>query len=156
MTTSIYLPSLTPREGIADAIYRLVNSLDNNDKIMFRSAFKEGDATIQVKSGGEPRNYIVSDFEEQVLNNVGPKVTTHMVSNVRISLVDGATRAFLSASVLAQHCKMGSGLDPDGSKFMIGETYAANLERDIQEDLWKINNLTISLIWSQGDPTVLQ
>ena len=39
MSPPITLPSLTPREAVADALYRCLEGLDTNDLTMFKSAW---------------------------------------------------------------------------------------------------------------------
>lgn len=147
------LTSLTEREAITDALYRAVLGFDFNDAAIFNSAFIGEDATFvfneEVIQGLET-------IRTRFLVPVGPMDTTHTISNVRVDMKEGASTAKLTAYALAQHCPPGKGLDPNGLKFLASAIYSVDVVKDKSDDVWKIEKWVMKLIWTQGDPSVMQ
>jgi hypothetical protein len=82
--------------------------------------------------------------------------TTHTISNVRVSYVNGADTASMTANALAQHCPPGRGCEADGPKYLVAAEYLLDLKRDSGEDgLWRITKWVFKKIWTQGDESVL-
>jgi hypothetical protein len=149
---------LTDREAAIDAIIRFVCALDEGDPELSASALTE-DAVMDLsafqKSGLSysaihGRTAIV----DALMSKVGkPLDTTHCATNVRCT-VDG-DRASLTCCVLAQHWRGGQGPSPEFQEYFLqGNQYKATLVRE--EDLWKVDNLTIAPSWSQGNPDVMK
>ena len=146
------LTSLTEREAIADALYRTVIGFDSNDVSIFNSAWRAEavfDLSGRVVNG-------LDAIRTQVLDRVGPMDTTHMISNVRVDVKDGASIASLTAYALAQHCPPGKGAEPGGLKYLTASTYALDLVEDESDGLWKIEKFVMKIIWTQGDRSVMQ
>jgi SnoaL-like domain len=152
------LPSLTPREAITDALYRALIGFDRHDIPIFTSAFAGEDVTFEIHDGSnEPRTVNgLSTIQNTVLAQVGPMDTTHMISNVRVDVKDGADTASLTAYALAQHCPPGRGKEPDGPKFLAGAEYMIDLVRDGEDGLWKIKKWVLDVVWRQGDRAVIE
>jgi len=150
------LTSLTPREAITDALYRAVIGFDSNDISIFNSAFAGEDVIFELNDGHTRVVNGLSAIHTQVLDQVGPMDTTHMISNVRVAVKDGAGTASLTAYALAQHCPPGRGKEPDGPKFLVGGEYWIDLVRDEGDGLWKIKKWVLNVIWRQGDASVMQ
>jgi SnoaL-like domain len=147
------LTSLTPREAIADALYRAVIAFDRNDVAIFNSAFAGEDVSL----GSEDRSITsLSDLRTLVLDHVGPMDTSHMISNIRIDHKEGEKTASLTAYALAQHCPPGRGKEPDGPKYLVAGEYSMELVRDEGDGLWKIKKWLLDVIWRQGDASVMQ
>jgi hypothetical protein len=121
------LTSLTPREAIVDALYRAIIGFDRNDVSIFNSAFAGEDVIFELHA--DERRIIngLSTIRTQVLDNVGPMDTTHMISNVRVNVNHGASNASLTAYALAQHCPPGKGREPDAPKYLVGGEYSIDL-----------------------------
>lgn len=149
------LTSLTLREAITDALYRAIIGFDRNDISIFDSAFVE-DVTLELRGGERRVINGLSTLRAQVLDHVGPMDTTHMISNVRMDVKDGADTASLTAYALAQHCPPGRGKEPDGPKYLVGGEYWVDLVRDEGDGLWKIKKWVLDVIWRQGDASVMQ
>ena len=150
------LTSLTPREAITDAIYRAVIGFDRNDISIFNSAFVGEDVTFELHDGNRRVINGLSTIRTQVLESVGPMDTTHMISNVRVDVKDGADTASLTAYALAQHCPPGKGKVPDGPKYLVASEYRIDLMKDEADGLWKIKKFVLDVIWRQGDASVMQ
>jgi len=149
------LASLTPREAIADAVYRAVIGCDRNDTALFNSALTQ-DVTIQIKAGEEGRNAEGLDIvRAYMLGGVGPMDTTHTISNIRVDVKDGADTASLTCYALAQHCPQGRGLETDGPKYLVGGEYRIDVVRDEVDGLWKIKKWFLDVVWRQGDASVM-
>lgn len=82
--------------------------------------------------------------------------TTHMISNVRVDVKDGADTASLTAYALAQHCPPGKGKELDAPKYLVGGEYWIDLVRDEGDGLWKIKKWVLDVIWRQGDASIMQ
>ena len=147
------LTSLTEREAVADALYRAIIGLDSNDVSIFNSAWSEQNAVFDLR--GNVINGLDA-IRTQLLDFVGPMDTTHMISNVRVDVKDGASTASLTAYALAQHCPPGKGREPDSPKYLAASTYFLDLVKDKSDGLWKIEKWVMKVIWTQGDSSVMQ
>ena len=152
MTLPISLTSLTTREAIADALYRLVRAFDSNDVEFLKSAFYGEDVSFIFN--GQATNGLTA-IRDGVFARVGAMATTHITSNIRIDVKDGADTASLGAFVMAQHCPPGKGLEADGPKFLAGGEYHLDLVLDKTDGLWKVKKWVLDLIWTQGDASVM-
>jgi hypothetical protein len=153
MSYPLNLTSLTPREAITDALYRAVIGFDRNDISMFNSAFAGEDVTFG--SAGRMITGLTT-ARETVFAHVGPMDTSHMISNIRIDVKDGADTAQLKCYALAQHCPPGRGKEPDGPKYLVAGEYGVELVRGEKDGLWKIKKWVLDVIWRQGDASVMQ
>jgi hypothetical protein len=150
------LTSLTPREAITDALYRALIGFDRNDISIFNSAFAGEDVIFELHSDDRRIINGLSTIRTQVLDHVGPMDTTHMISNVRVDVKDGADTASLTAYALAQHCPPGKGKEPDAPKYLVGGEYWIDLMRDEGDGLWKIKKWVLDVVWRQGDASLMQ
>jgi len=147
------LTSLTEREAVADALYRAIIGFDTNDVSIFNSAFSGPDVVFDLS--GNVINGLDA-IRTQLLDFVGPMDTTHMISNVRVDVKDGASTASLTAYALAQHCPSGKGGEPGGPKYLTASSYFLDLVKDKSDGLWKIKKWAMKIIWTQGDSSVMQ
>ena len=151
------LASFTPREAIADAIYRAAIGFDRNDVSSFNSALTGEDASFEIHDGEKVTSVSgTSKLRDQVFAHVGPMDTSHMISNIRVDLKDGANTASLTAYALAQHCPPGRGKEQDGPKYLVGGEYWIDVVKDESDGLWKIKKWVLDVIWKQGDASVMQ
>jgi len=148
------LTSLTPREAIADALYRAVLGCDRNDLAIFNSAFTQ-DITAEIRGEGGRSLQGLDDVRAYILGGVGPMDTTHSISNIRVDVKDGADTASLTAYALAQHCPPGRGQELDGPKLLVGGEYSIDLVRDDADGLWKMTKWVLDVVWRQGDRSVM-
>jgi hypothetical protein len=149
------LHSVTPREAITDAIYRVLLGLDRYDISIFNSAFAGEDIIFELRDGNTRTITSVSAWRKEILDHIGPMDTTHMISNVRVDIKEGADTASLTSYVVAQHCLPGTGRDPNSPKYLVGAEYFTDLVRDDTDGLWKIKKWVVDTIWSQGDASVM-
>lgn len=154
MSYPLRLTSLTPREAVADALYRVCIGLDRNDAPLFDSAWAGEDVYLAVHDGEDRIFKSLAEIHANGLSRVGPMDTTHIASNVRVELQDGASIASLTAYVLAQHAAPGRGKIPGAPKFLVGGEVAMDLVRDQSDGLWKITKWIFDIIWRQGDISV--
>jgi hypothetical protein len=147
------LASLTQREAITDALYRALIGFDENDLSIFNSAFIGQDVDFEFRG-----NVIhgLDTLRTRFLDFVGPMDTTHMISNVRVDVKDGASTAYLTANALAQHCPPGKGEELDGPKYLAASRYFIDLVKDESDGLWKIKKWAMKIVWTQGDASVMQ
>ncbi|KAL9617233.1 MAG: hypothetical protein Q9160_007961 [Pyrenula sp. 1 TL-2023] len=156
MSCNLSLPSLTPREAVADAMYRALIAFDRNDVSMFNTIFAGEDSTLELISGEKKAYTGLSALRKELFDHVGPLDTTHMVNNVRVDVKDGADTASMTAYVLAQHCPPGRGREPDGPKWLAGGEASLSFVWDEKDGLWKVKKWVMEVMWSQGDPSVMQ
>lgn len=148
------LSSLTPREAIIDAAYRAIISFDRNDLSIFNSAFTEN-SIVEING---PKKIVLSGLSTirtEILGRIGAMDSTHMMSNIRVDVKEGADTAFLTAYVLAQHCAPGKGKEPNSPKYLVGAEYWIDLVRDDVDGLWKIKKWVLDAIWTEGDSSVM-
>lgn len=151
------LSSLSAREAVVDAMYRCLIGFDRNDGSIFDSAFAGEDVSIGFKDGNDIQMYDgLSHIKSYFLNHVGPMATTHMTSNVRVNLEDGANTAKVTAYALAQHCLPGGGNDPNAKKFLVAGEYFIDMIKDEKDGMWKAKKWVMDILWRQGDPSVMQ
>lgn len=149
MSFPVKLSYLSDREAIADVIYRCVLSVDIADKDLFDSSLLSS-ATLEF-NGTEligKQNICTSLFEK-----VSKLDSTHHVSNLRINLLDN--KAFVTASVLAQHYREGEGNISNTQNMSSGGFNFFEVVKDEFEGIWKVKNWKIKTIWSEGDPTII-
>jgi hypothetical protein len=144
-------PPLDTRGAITDALYRFVVGLDTSDAALFDSAFTE-DVRFEVNGR------VTESLATVRTNCYGPVSrldTTHFVTNVRVNVADAGLKASVSASVLAQHYRAGTGKEAGATRYMTGALYLADLVKDDADGLWKMNNLKMKSTWGEGDFGVL-
>ena len=156
MPYPVSLTSLSPREAIVDALYRAIIGFERNDVDVFNSSFVGEDVTMELIDGETKVINGLSTIRAQVLDHVGLMDTTHMISNIRVDVKDGADTASLTAYALAQHCPPGRGKEPDGPKYLVAGEYSIDLVKDEKAQLWKIKKWGLEVIWRQGDASVMQ
>lgn len=148
------LASLTPREAITDTLYRLLIGMDRYDAAMFDSAMCE-DVVWELKFGETTITSGLPEVRVAALDRVGPLDTTHMASNIRVDVKDGAKTATLSAYMIGQHCPPGEGKNPEGRKFLGGGEYFLDVVKDEKDGLWKTKKWVTENLWVQGDISVI-
>ncbi|KAI0198701.1 hypothetical protein F4808DRAFT_434811 [Astrocystis sublimbata] len=144
-------PPLSPREAIADALYRCFAGLDTPDQDLWESAFTQ-DACC-----------IMDDHEIEGIEEINVKVyeptskldTTHFVTNLRIHIEGNGTEARMSASTLAQHYRPGTGRQPNAPRLLAGGPYMIHLVKDAEGSLWRIKRFHMRPKWAEGDITVI-
>ena len=153
MDNQIHLSSLSPREAVADVLYRCLAGLDTNDRTLFDSAWVHDDATTFDMPG---RSIAGMDaLHKDLFDIVGPMDSQHMISNVRIDLKYGADTARMSAYSQAVHYRPGEGKDPASKHFTGGTVYYMYLVKDDKDGLWKIKKLRVEVLWFDGDRSVI-
>jgi SnoaL-like domain len=147
------LTSLNPREAITDAVYRATLGFDHNDATIFNTAFVPDHESVTFDLNGT-LFYGLHDIRTKLLDFVGPMDTTHMISNVRVDIKDGAETAQLNCYALAQHCPKGEGMNAEGRKYLAASEYWVDFAKG--EEGWGIKKWVMKIIWTQGDASVLQ
>ncbi|KAH6843236.1 hypothetical protein B0I37DRAFT_384023 [Chaetomium sp. MPI-CAGE-AT-0009] len=150
----LYLPSLSEREAIADALYRGVIGCDHNDTELFNSAWAGEDVSFEIHGDDKKVMSGLSVIRKNILEIVGPMDTTHNTAMVRVNLKDGADTATLTALSTAQHCPAGMGRDPTSPKYTSCGEYSVDLIKD-ESGIWRIKKLVLRVVWIQGDPSLV-
>ena len=121
MSHSISLPSLSPREAVADALYRCIIGMDDNSPEMFKSAFVQSKETSFVL--GDNKIEGADTINDYVFTNILPLHTTHAISNIRVDLKDGADTAYMTCHAMAQHFHAEDAFKPGAKSFLTGGLY---------------------------------
>ena len=146
------LSSLSPREAVADAMYRALLGLDTGDSAMF-DASMTNDAVADMGMGGVMEG--VEAINEGIFKRVGPMMTHHNISNVRVDVEDGADTASMSAYAIAQHKRPEEGLDPKAPHLTSGAIYYVDAVKHESEGVWKVKKWVMRLLWLDGDWAVM-
>ncbi|KAK9317837.1 hypothetical protein V1522DRAFT_409055 [Lipomyces starkeyi] len=141
------LPSLGVREAITDALYRCVIGLDTADVALFDSAFTQDasfDLNGKVLDGLNAIHTGCYDF-------IAKLDTTHFITNIRVDVKDGESKAYVTASALAQHYRPQQGREPGATRLMTGSLYFLDCVKDDKDGLWKVTHWKLKSIWTEGD-----
>ena len=152
MANTYTLTGLTPREAVADAIHRCVLGLDSNDKDLFESACVK-DESMSVSAGPVSLNgwETINGYFQRVF----ACVTTHIISNIRVELEEGAETASMTAHAMSYHLKEETAFQPEDTSYRAASLYDIDLVKDGNDGLWKIKKWDIKVLWTTGDIAVL-
>jgi len=146
-------PPPTPREAVADALYRCLLGLDTKNLALFESALAE-DVRLSfneksMEGMDQLRTYIFDPHASKL-------ETTHFISNVRVSLGEGGSTADMSASCMTQHHVIGTSKTAGAPHYLTGSLLMLELARDDADGLWKIGVFNLADQWGVGDRGVLE
>ena len=157
MATPVKLTAPSPREAVADALYRCLLGIDSNDRALFESACLK-DESMSVVAGpialeGWSK---IDDFFRRLFE----LVTTHLASNVRVELKDGADAASMTAHAVAYHVRPDEAFRPEDTSYTARSLYFIDLVRDGGgggggDGLWKIKRWEIKTLWTTGDRAIV-
>jgi hypothetical protein len=94
-------------------------------------------------------------IKEYMTQKIMPLTTTHFITNVRVSLKDGADTASLTAHAMAYHIRPEDAFQPENKSFTTAGLYFVDLVKDSKDGLWKIKKWTLKLKWTEGDRSVI-
>lgn len=152
LANTIQLRGLTPREAIADAFYRLMSALDENDSALFNSAMM---SDVTQDFNGQTRQGIEA-VRAHALGVVGPLDSTHFVTNIRIDVKDDAAdTATLTGNTLALHYPSGTGRSSSSRRLVGGSRHKIEMVKGGEDGLWKFQTWTIRTVWFEGDYSVM-
>jgi hypothetical protein len=152
MADPLTLTALSPREAVADAIHRCVLGIDSNNRDLFESGCLKNESMTVVAGSITLKGWTaISEFFLRVF----VLVTTHIISNIRIELKDGADTASMTAHVLAYHVRPDDALKPEDTSYTASCLYFIDLVKDSNDGLWKIKKWEIKIQWTTGDSAVL-
>jgi hypothetical protein len=152
MAHTVALTSLSPREAVADALYRCVTGIDDHDQAVFESACLKSDdisfaAGERVVKGWDAIN-------EYISTKIMTLKTLHCITNVRVNL-KGPDTAYMTAHAIAYHYNTEDAFKPEGKPFTTAGLYFIDVVRDASDGLWKINHWQLKLKWTDGDRAVI-
>jgi hypothetical protein len=152
MAVQLSLPSLTPREAVADALHRCILGIDSNDRDIFESGCLKGeDMTITIG----PATFSGWAAITELFVNVFKLITTHITSNIRVELEEGADTAKITAHAISYHVKPEDAIKVEDTSYTAGSLYDIDLVRDWGDGLWKIKRWDLKILWTTGDKAVL-
>jgi hypothetical protein len=145
----------TDRDGVVDAVTRIVEGIDFGDEELLRSAFTEDavfdlggiDHSIHVFEPYIGREQVV----ETLMRTVGTAMDTfHALANIRV-WVDGDT-AELTCYLIGQHHRTGEGPSVEfQDHLLLGNRFETDLVRD-HDHAWLVRRNRVSSRWSVGNP----
>jgi hypothetical protein len=126
--------------------------MDGNNRDLFESGCLK-DENMVVAAGpvtleGWPK---ISEYFSRVFD----LITTHIVSNTRIELKDGADTASMTANALSYHVRPDDAFKPEDTSYTASCLYNIDLVRDSADGLWKIKKWEFRILWTTGDIKVL-
>lgn len=152
MADQIKLTGLTPREAVADALHRCVHGIDTNDQTLFASGCVQDSSMLVVAGPVTLEGWTaINGYFQRVFN----LVTTHIVSNIRIELKDGADTAHMTAHALSYHVRPDDALKKEDTSYTSSCLYDIDLVKDGNDGLWKIKRWELKIQWTTGDIKVL-
>jgi hypothetical protein len=152
MADPVTLPALSPREAVADALHRCILGIDSNNRDLFESSCLKNESMTVVAGPITIEGWTaISDFFRKVF----VLVTTHVTSNIRIELEDGADTASMTAHAIAYHVRPEEALKLEDTSYTAACLYFMDLVRDGNDGLWKIKKWEIKILWTTGDKAVL-
>lgn len=153
MSHSVSLASLSPREAVADALYRCVVGMDDNNPAMFESSFMKGkDTSFSINDKAVEGTDAITAY---IYNKIMPLHTTHFITNIRVDLKDGADTAYMTASALAYHYKAEDAFKSEDKSYVTAGLYYIDLVKDDDDNLWKIKTFKVKLNWTNGQASVI-
>ncbi|OBT90060.1 hypothetical protein VE02_02514 [Pseudogymnoascus sp. 03VT05] len=151
MAAQVSLPSLTPREAVVDALHRCILGIDTNDRDIFESGCLKEDMTITIGPAIFPGWAAINGL----FVNVFTLITTHITSNIRVELEEGADTAKMTAHAISYHVKPEDAVKVEDTSYTAGSLYDIDLVRDGADGLWKIKRWDLKILWTTGDKAVL-
>lgn len=150
------LTSPTQHESIVDALYRCIIGLDTNDEAMFVSAWSQTTEPSYEMLGTTTTG--LEALKTDLFGRVSGLDTHHNLSNVRVDVRDGNV-ASMTANAIAQHHRLGEGVDPEKKGFMSGATYFVDVVREGSDGQWngpwRIKKWVMKIAWLEGDRSVM-
>jgi hypothetical protein len=151
MASAHLLTSLSPREAVADCLFRFARGLDTNDRDLVDSAsLKSEDMTLVIGDYTMEGWKAISDFIEKVYS----VVTSHVMSNVRVDVKDGANTAVLTAHAMAYHVRPEDTLKVEDTSYTVSNLYHIDLVKG-DDGLWKTKRWEIKPLWTKGDKAIM-
>lgn len=152
MADQVTLTALNPREAVADALHRCILGIDSNNRDLFESACLKDESMTVVAGPITIEGWTaISEFFLKVFD----LVTTHVTSNIRIELKDGADTASMTAHALAYHVRPDDALKPENTSYTASCLYFIDLVKDSNDSLWKIKKWELKIQWTTGDRAIL-
>jgi hypothetical protein len=152
MADAVTLTALSPREAIADALHRCVLGIDTNNQDLFGSGCLKNESMAIVAGPIALDGWTaISEFFQRVF----VLVTTHVISNIRIEVEDGADTASMTAHAISYHIRPDDALKPEDTSYTASSLYSIDLVNDTDDGLWKIKKWEMKILWTTGDISVL-
>lgn len=152
MSNPVILSSLSPREAIADALHRCVLGIDSNNRELLESGCLKNEEIVVIAGPVTVQGWpAVSEFFDTVFK----LITTHVTSNIRIQVEDGADTASMTAHAISYHVKPEDALKEEDTSYTAACLYDIDLVKDGNDGLWKIKKWILKILWTTGDKAVL-
>lgn len=152
MSNPVILSTLSPREAIADALHRCVLGIDSNNRELLESGCLKNEEIVVIAGPVTVQGWpAVSEFFDTVFK----LITTHVTSNIRIQVEDGADTASMTAHAISYHVKPEDALKEEDTSYTAACLYDIDLVKDGNDGLWKIKKWILKILWTTGDKAVL-
>ncbi|KAL2871595.1 nuclear transport factor 2 family protein [Aspergillus lucknowensis] len=149
----IALPSLTPREAVLDAYYRIAWALDYNDWELFQSGWTtQSEPALHIEEHG--RHHVgIEEIKTGLFDVVSELDTQHIATNARVHLEPGAKTARMWIMALNQHFRKGQQAKAGSPRLWGGNQYMFDL---VEEDgVWKVQTWSVRMGWNEGDLSIV-
>jgi hypothetical protein len=152
MADLVTLTALSPREAVADALHRTLLGIDSNNRDLFESGCLKNESLTVVAGPFVMNGWAAMNDSFLKLFDL---VTTHITSNIRVELKDGADTASLTAHALSYHVRPDDALKPEDTSYTASSLYFIDLVKDSNDGLWKIKKWEIKVLWTTGDSAIV-
>ncbi|BCS04004.1 uncharacterized protein AKAW2_70882S [Aspergillus luchuensis] len=140
-------------------MYRCLWGFDTADAALFASSFAADDCVFDLN--GKVMHGL-EEIKAKCFDSIAKLDTTHFLTNVRVSYVEGESTAVGTSCGLAQHYAPGQGLRDNSRSLLVGSLYWYEFVKDESDGggggggLWKIKHWRVKSVWSEGDWSILQ
>lgn len=152
------LSGLTPREAVADAMYRAIYGADTNDYNLFASAWAKDTPdsnTFTRPLGNETLDMTgMTEINEKLWGPLSKLDTHHTLGNVRVDIKDDGKTAYLTTYSLAQHHRLGEGPDVEKKGMLAGTTYFVDIVKE-EDGVWRMKKWAVGINWLEGDLSIV-
>ena len=148
----ISLPNLSPRDAVIDALHRCFTGMDTNNRDLYESAcLKDESMTVVIGPTTVQGWTAISELTDKVFQ----LVTSHVITNIRVALEEGAETASVTASAIAYHIRPEEAFTPEDTSYTSSSVYRFEIVKDPKDGLWKIKRWEFQILWTVGDPAVV-
>lgn len=81
-------------------------------------------------------------------------VTSHVTSNVRVEVKEGADSASLTNHTLAYHVLPEDTFKKEDTSYTVSCLYSMDLVKNATDGLWKIKKWDFNILWTTGDRAI--
>ncbi|PVH93451.1 hypothetical protein DM02DRAFT_676840 [Periconia macrospinosa] len=146
------ITGLSPREEVADALYRCLQGLDSNNRDLFETSMLKTEDFRFISTMFTIEGWTALTTRFEIVFNL---ITTHITSNVRVELT-GPDTASLTCQAVSYHVRPEDQFKVQECSFTGYNLYDIDLVKDEADGLWKIKTWNIDVRRTTGDAAIVQ